>query len=72
MCIAVWLSRLSDGFLPLRSRVKVLVPNAVSSYKSKYEKVGVLPIQILKSNVSSVGASSERNRNCPEGQRSKR
>ena len=29
--------------------------------KSKYEKVGVLPIRIVKSNVSSVGPSSERN-----------
>ena len=29
---------------------------------SKYEKVGVLPIRIVKSNVSSVGPSSERNR----------
>ena len=27
----------------------------------KYEKVGVLPIRIVKSNVSSVGPSSERN-----------
>ena len=32
-------------------------------FKSKYEKVGVLPIWIVKSNVSSVGPSSERNRN---------
>ena len=31
-------------------------------YKSKYEKVGVLPIRIVKSNVSSVGPSSERKR----------
>ena len=31
-------------------------------YKSKYEKVGVLPMRIVKSNVSSVGPSSERNR----------
>ena len=29
---------------------------------SKYEKVGVLPMRIVKSNVSSVGPSSERNR----------
>ena len=28
---------------------------------SKYEKVGVLPIRIVKSNVSSIGPSSERN-----------
>ena len=31
-------------------------------YFSKYETVGVLPIWIVKSNVSSVGSSSERNR----------
>ena len=30
-------------------------------YKSKYKKVGVLPMRIVKSNVSSVGPSSERN-----------
>ena len=29
-------------------------------YKSKYKKVGVLPIWIVKSNVSSVDPSSER------------
>ena len=29
-------------------------------YKSKYKKVGVLPIRIAKSNVSSVGPSSEK------------
>ena len=29
-------------------------------YKSKYEKVDILPIRIVKSNVSSVGPSSER------------
>ena len=29
--------------------------------KSKYKKVGVLLIRIVKSNVSSVGPSSERN-----------
>ena len=28
--------------------------------KSKYKKVGVLPIRIVKSNVSSVGPSSEK------------
>ena len=33
----------------------------VFRYKSKYKKVGVLPIQIVKSNVSSVGPLSERN-----------
>ena len=31
-------------------------------YKSKYETVGVLPIRIVKSNVQSVGPSSETNR----------
>ena len=31
-------------------------------YKSKYRKVGVLPIRIVESNVSSIGPSSERNR----------
>ena len=31
-------------------------------YKSKYKKVGVLPIRIVWSNVSSIGPSSERNR----------
>ena len=31
-------------------------------YKSKYKKVGVLPIRIVKSNVSSIGPSSERKR----------
>ena len=30
-------------------------------YKSKYKKVGVLPIRIVWSNVSSIGPSSERN-----------
>ena len=33
----------------------------VFRYKSKYKKVGVLPIRIVKSNVSSIGPSSERN-----------
>ena len=30
--------------------------------ESKYKKVGVLPIRIVWSNVSSIGPSSERNR----------
>ena len=30
-------------------------------YKSKYKKVGVLPIRIVWSNVSSIGPSSEKN-----------
>ena len=34
---------------------------SVQIYKSKYKKVGVLPTRIVKSNVSSVGPSSERN-----------
>ena len=34
----------------------------VELYKSKYKTVGVLPIRIVKSNVFSVGPSSERNR----------
>ena len=35
-------------------------------YKSKYKKVGVLPIWEVKSNVSSVGPSSERNMILPD------
>ena len=35
-------------------------------YKSKYKKVGVLPIWKVKSNVSSVGPSSERNMILPD------
>ena len=31
-------------------------------HNSKYKKVGVLPIRIVWSNVSSIGPSSERNR----------
>ena len=38
----------------------VLRSPAVFRYKSKYKKVGVLPIWIVKSNISSVGSSSER------------
>ena len=38
-------------------------------YKLKYKNVDVLPIRIVKSNVSSVGLLSERNRT--KGQRSK-
>ena len=33
----------------------------VKKYKLKYKKVGVLPIRIVKSNILSVGPSSERN-----------
>ena len=36
-------------------------------YKSKYKKVGVLPIWKVKSNVSSVGASSDRHMTNAEG-----
>ena len=36
----------------------------IHSRKSKYKKVGVLPIRIVKSNVSSVGPLSERNTDC--------
>ena len=36
--------------------------NQYKCYKSKYKKVGVLAIQIVKSNVSSVDPLSERNR----------
>ena len=32
----------------------------MKSCHSKYKKVGVLPIRIVKSNVSSIGPSSER------------
>ena len=32
---------------------------AKQRYKSKYKKVGVLPIRIVQSNVSSIGPSSE-------------
>ena len=34
---------------------------AVFRYKSKYKKIGVLPIWKVRSNVSSVGPLSERN-----------
>ena len=34
----------------------------IKVYKSKYKMVGVLPIRIVWSNVSSIGPSSERNR----------
>ena len=37
------------------------LPNYETTSKKKYGKVGVLPIRILRSNVSSVGPSSERN-----------
>ena len=36
--------------------------NIIYIYKSKYKKVGVLPMRIVWSNVSSIGPSSERNR----------
>ena len=31
------------------------------NYKSQYKKVSVIPIWIVKSNISSIGPSSERN-----------
>ena len=43
----------------------------VFKYKSKYKKVGVLSIRIAKSNVSSAGPLSERNKT-EQGLRSKR
>ena len=45
------------GFLVINA---VCCAWVVFRYKSKYKKVGVLPIRIVKSNVSSVGPSSER------------
>ena len=49
----------------------------VELYKSKYKKVGVLPIRVVKSNVSSVALRQRRlrQRGCfclTKGQRSKR
>ena len=41
-----------------------LYSSHVFKYKLKYKKVGVLPIRIVKSNVLSVGRSSERNSAC--------
>ena len=38
------------------------LPSACIYIQSKYKKVGVLPIRIAWSNVSSIGPSSERNR----------
>ena len=37
-------------------------PHLGNIYKSKYKKVGVLPIQTVKSNVLSIGLSSERDK----------
>ena len=39
-----------------------LLYSTVYTGSSKYKKVGVLPIRIVWSNVSSIGPSSERNR----------
>ena len=39
-----------------------LVDQSIYTYISRYKKVGVLTIRIVKSNVQSVGPSSERNR----------
>ena len=44
-----------------------MLRRAVLKYKYKYEMVGVLPIRIVKSNVSSVGPLSEKNRASDEG-----
>ena len=56
--------------------IYICVMQAEQRYKSKQKKFGVLPIRIIKSNVSSVGSSSERNRkpcfSLTKGQRSKR
>ena len=51
-------NRPSNHSLNIRS---VLRRQSRQRYKSKHEKVGVLQILIVKSNVSSVGPSSERN-----------
>ena len=48
-----------SGYKVIKRRWRTKV---IHVYKSKYKKVGVLPIQIVKSNVSSVGPSLERNR----------
>ena len=52
---------ISLTFLPLFLSWVNNDPCFFKLYKSKYEKVGVLPIRIVKSNVSSIGPSSERN-----------
>ena len=41
-------------------RLSVIINRLLYMYKSISEKVDVLPIRIVKSNVSSVGPSSER------------
>ena len=49
--------------LKTANKVIIIIIN-ISLYrtKSKHEKVGVLPIRLVQSNVSSIGPSSERNR----------
>ena len=37
------------------TNISILIVETNLEYKSKYKKVGVLPIRIVKSNVSSVG-----------------
>ena len=49
------------NYLMLRSKRSVLRRQCSDIYKSKYKKVGVIPIWKAKSNVSSVGPLSERN-----------
>ena len=39
----------------------LIMKKKIYCYITKYKKVGVLPIQIVWSNVSSIGPSSERN-----------
>ena len=56
---------LSDGFKNCLYGIIINVVCCVGRVKIKieiYKKVGVLPIRIVWSNVSSVGPSSERNR----------
>ena len=51
-----------QNILPLSPKTPTRVSRTLFRYKSKYKKVGVLPIRIEKSNVWSIGSSSERNR----------
>ena len=59
-------SELNSGHITIyNTRVGVIHTMCFSrvelNYKSKYKKIGLLPIRIVKSNVSSIGTSSERN-----------
>ena len=60
------------AFQPTKKKSTQCTVQVEQRYKSKYKKVGVLPIRIVQSNVSSVGPSSERNNSLTKGQRSKR